>query len=79
MWPFHRHKDVPAPSPPTPGKAVISAEAAQALAKAGAAQRAAKANAEALRPLLSSIHQHLADNEIAATVAANYARRPRTS
>jgi hypothetical protein len=56
----------------------VSEEAAEALQTARAAQFETVRRAAELGPLIRSLQKHLAENEIAATVAANYVRRPAT-
>lgn len=77
MWPKRRHDTSSQTSPPVPDVAV-SEEAAEALQTARAAQFETVRRAAELGPLIRSLQKHLAENEIAATVAANYVRRPAT-
>lgn len=76
LW---RHEPIPTPSHPgsthPQQKTQVSPEALQALRQAEQAQRDVRAKQAQLAPLMRQIRQHLAKNEIAETVAANFVRR----
>lgn len=75
-WPWRRHDEAPAPSPPRGTAAQVSPEAQEALRLAQQAQRDVNLKKAQLAPLMRQIKNHLAKNEIAETVAANFVRRP---
>jgi len=73
LW---RHEPPPTPSHPgKPPKTQVSPEALQALRQAEQAQRDVRAKQDQLAPLFRQIRQHLAKDEVAETVAANFVRR----
>jgi hypothetical protein len=73
---FRRHDRKPGQSHhQVPERGPVSMEAIEALRTAEKAQRDAQQRATELAPLITSIRKHLDENEIAATIGANYARR----
>lgn len=77
MWPKRRHRNDANESLQVPDVS-ISDEAIEALHQAREAQQDTVRREKELRPLIRSLHDHLADDEIAVHVAATYVRRTAT-